>query len=263
MQGCRVSLFKQAVLSFMALLLLHHSAIGSAGLLAHHLSYQAEDDMRWTQHRKNLIEIEHNLYRNMIMSDHEMENIAALIHPDHIDGLNFFLHNSHNPAMLEMNRLDIEQTEQTSQYLENILQSLPPLEVSSYAGQWISMAQWEHWNIGHVYHEMGFYHSYATLPEAYENLAMHNPIQKVGLIVHIEGKQSRLMNSFTTEDHSQLVWPRHTNFKIMEKDFSNAHQKYYLRLQEMSSNELEQASSSLPSLMMPQYCEAGIQALNE
>jgi hypothetical protein len=258
MQGCGLCHFKQVLLSLIALILVHHSTLSSAGLLAYHLSYQVEDDIRWEQHHKNLIEIEYNMYRNIIINKHEVDNIAALINPDHIDGLNYFLHLGSSQAILEMSPEEITQSEQTTQYLENVLQNLPPLEVNSYTGHWISMAQWEHWNIGQVYHETGFYHSFATLPEVYEKLAMQNPTQKFGLIVQIEGKYSRLMNSFTTEDDSQLVWPRHTNFKVMEKDFNHAHQKYYLRLKEINSNELEQASSSLPSLMRHQDCEAGI-----
>ncbi|MBL6734593.1 MAG: hypothetical protein ISP86_01765 [Shewanellaceae bacterium] len=128
--------------------------------------------------------------------------------------------------------------------LENLLNLTEPLEVESYTHLVIPRRDWANLNRNDGFFNSSFLKSHTSLVDAEVALADVPPLPPnyVTVMMKVDGKKGRLLSYLFDTKSSQVIAPKGTYYKIMDKDFDAEQQRFYLSLREVDSAD----ASELP-----------------
>jgi hypothetical protein len=128
--------------------------------------------------------------------------------------------------------------------LDNLLNLTQPLEVESYTHLVIPRRDWVNLNRNDGFFNSGFLKSNTNLVDAEAALAdvPAMPPNHVTVMVRVDGKKGRLLSYLYDNEGSQVIAPKGTYYKILDKEFNAQQQRYFLSMREVDVA----ATSELP-----------------
>tara|TARA_B100001094_G_scaffold32235_1_gene26738 strand:- start:1512 stop:2279 length:768 start_codon:yes stop_codon:yes gene_type:complete len=223
----------QACISSLLLLNIGQS---HAGWFADSMQISSIDENLWESRINNLKFIENNQQRHFSFNEEDLKLFERAFQNEHlIRDLNY---GTNNPALLQATTLGAEQRSlyaQLSDKIDEMLYTLPPLEVESYTAKIMPESLFNRLSTGVVYHKKGYMQSYGGLHMAHDRLERLKQVGTDGkkVLIKIQGKNGRLFDNLSQRFEGHILWPKDSYFKIVTMDYNAEQDLHFLLLKEI------------------------------
>ena len=231
------------MMSFARVLLLLCLSIWSsqagAMWLTNMLAYDKHKSSYWNSRVSNVLQIEHNLYRNITFNIHGLQDWSSLLRTRGIERLNHAVTLSDAGVSLDEEQKGLLLD---AKNLSQVLEQLPSLEIESYAAHYVASDFLTKIEPNDTYLHEGLFQSYASLHDAYDAVQETDDTLK-RVIFRVQGKTGKLAD-FIYQDHTaKMIWPMGSQFKVLKKEYQAERDLYFMYISELSSEERRDLSS--------------------
>lgn len=219
------------------LLMLTTFSLGTKAGWSEDLKEDAANVRRWQEHVQHLTDIESKIDVPYYIGGDIIPKLQArFADPSHLHNLNLYIHKKSNP----LNDQDFFQETGTENMMikeyESIIDALPNAKQTSYKGVYLNTAYWEEVGIGDLFIDRGFMHTQGSILPIFNrlksNMLMKNLYHPV--ILKVESNKARLFNFAYQRNIGDMLMPRSSHFKIIDKFYHPEHDVYFLHLRDSS-----------------------------